>query len=108
MMVKRRTDFIEWASCMALLFATLLGIVLKSSLSLISGSVLLVISIKFIYEYRTQKENELIFPVGLYFILLLECILLWAYNRYISLIFGLVGTLSFIGFIYKYKESFKS
>ena len=97
-----KTDFIELGLFfMETLIAGLLWIIFKSPLAVVAGSVGLIALIKFIYEHKTQKENNLIIPVGFYFILLFQTVLIWAYNTYLSFIFGLVGTLSFIGLIYK-------
>ena len=101
----RKTDFIKLGLFFMMLLLTMLFIISENLfLAFIAGSLGLIALIKFIYEYKTQKKDNLIIPVGFYLIILFQSISFWAYNSYISFIFGLLGTLVFIGIIYNHKK----
>jgi len=94
-----KTDFIKYGLCLMLLIvAVLMWVTFASPVSFISG-----LLIRFIYEYRTQKKDRYITMFGLGFILLLQGVLFWAYNLYLSFIFGLFGIIFLIIILYEYR-----
>ncbi|MDP2836292.1 MAG: hypothetical protein Q8N97_04850 [Methanobacteriaceae archaeon] len=72
-------------------------------MSVISGSVGLVFFISYIYEYKTQKKDNFFKSFGLGFVVLLIAVLIWVYNSYISIIFGVSGFIIVMGLIHEYK-----
>lgn len=99
-----KTDFIKYGLCLMLLIvAVLMWVTFSSPVSFISGSLGLLLLIRFIYEYRTQKKDRYITMFGLGFILLLQGVLFWAYNLYLSFIFGLFGIIFLIIISYEYR-----
>jgi len=97
-------NFVKYGICfMLLLLAVLMWVVFESPVSFISGSLGLLLLIRFIYEYRTQKKDRYITMFGLGFILLLQGVLFWAYNLYLSFIFGLFGIIFLIIISYEYR-----
>lgn len=98
-----KTDFIKFGLClMFLIVAVFMWVVFKSPLSFISGSLGLLLLIRFIYEYKTRKRDRYITMFGLGFILLLQGVLFWPYNLYLSFIFGLFGIIFLIIISYEY------
>jgi len=56
-----KTDFIKFGLClMFLIVAVFMWVVFKSPLSFISGSLGLLLLIRFIYEYKTRKEIDIL------------------------------------------------
>lgn len=90
---------------MLLLLAVLMWVVFESPLSFISGSLGLLFLIRFIYEHKTQKTDRYITLFGMGLIGLLQAVLFWIYNPYLSFIFGLFVFVFLIKVLHEYKTS---